>query len=159
MREPDVTFKIREGRDWVERETVDFFGGKRCVIFGLPGAFTPTCTNEQLPAFEVAYPKIRNLGITHVYCISVNDSFVMNAWAKTQQVSKVKVLPDGSGEFTRQMGMLVDKDNLGFGQRSWRYAVYVDNMKIVNHGLSQGCEIMRRTIPMVRPTPTISLHN
>tara|TARA_R100000005_G_scaffold70391_2_gene38019 strand:+ start:658 stop:1167 length:510 start_codon:yes stop_codon:yes gene_type:complete len=127
MRVPDVTFKIREGREWVERETVDFFGGKRCVIFGLPGAFTPTCTNEQLPAFEVAYPKIRNLGITHVYCISVNDSFVMNAWAESLGVSLVQMIPDGNGMFTGLMNQLVLKENLGFGYRSWRYAAVVND--------------------------------
>jgi len=127
MRVPDVTFKIREGREWIERETVDFFGGKRCVIFGLPGAFTPTCTNEQLPSFEVAYPKIRNLGITHVYCISVNDSFVMNAWAESLGINLVQMIPDGNGMFTGLMNQLVLKENLGFGYRSWRYAAVVND--------------------------------
>lgn len=127
MRVPDVTFKIREGGEWIERETVDFFGGKRCVIFGLPGAFTPTCTSQQLPSFEVAYPVLRNLGITHVYCISVNDSFVMNAWADSLGVTGVEMIPDGNAMFTGLMNMLVTKNNLGFGLRSWRYAAVVDD--------------------------------
>jgi len=127
MRVPDVTFKIREGGEWIERETVDFFGGKRCVIFGLPGAFTPTCTSQQLPSFEVAYPELRNLGITHVYCISVNDSFVMNAWADSLGVTGVEMIPDGNAMFTGLMNMLVTKNNLGFGLRSWRYAAVVDD--------------------------------
>jgi len=127
MQVPDVTFKIRENGEWIERETVDFFGGKRCVIFGLPGAFTPTCTSQQLPSFEVAYPVLRNLGITHVYCISVNDSFVMNAWADSLGVTGVEMIPDGNAMFTGLMNMLVTKNNLGFGLRSWRYAAVVDD--------------------------------
>jgi peroxiredoxin len=127
MKVPDVKFKIREGGEWIERETVDFFGGKRCVIFGLPGAFTPTCTSQQLPSFEVAYPELRNLGITHVYCISVNDSFVMNAWAESLGVTGVEMIPDGNAMFTGLMNMLVTKNNLGFGLRSWRYAAVVDD--------------------------------
>ena len=127
MRVPDVKFILRENGEFVERETVDFFGGKRCVIFSLPGAFTPTCTNEQLPAYEVAYPVIRNLGITHVYCVSVNDAFVMNAWAESLGINQVQMIPDGNGMFTGLMNQLVLKENLGFGYRSWRYAAVVND--------------------------------
>ena len=100
---------------------------KRVVVFSLPGAFTPTCSTFQLPDFErlMSEGEFKKYGISDVYCISVNDSFVMNCWARDQKLENVKVVPDGSGKFTRQMGMLVDKDNLGFGMRSWRYAMIV----------------------------------
>jgi peroxiredoxin len=136
---PQVTFKTRVrdesiGGDnpfrWQDVTTDDYFAGKRVVVFSLPGAFTPTCSTYQLPGFEDKAETFYNHGIDEIYCISVNDSFVMNKWA--QQVvdgglKNVKVIPDGSGTFTEQMGMLVDKDNLGFGKRSWRYAMIVDN--------------------------------
>ena len=133
---PNVTFRMRvrdESIDgpnpyrWEEVNSDVLFGNKKTIIFSLPGAFTPTCSTYQLPDFEKLYPQFKAIGIDEIYCMSVNDAFVMNAWAKDQGLENVKVIPDGSGEFTRQMGMLVDKDNLGFGQRSWRYAVYADN--------------------------------
>jgi len=136
---PNVLFQTRVrdesvGGDnpyrWQEVSTADYFNGKRVVVFSLPGAFTPTCSTFQLPDFEKMYDDFRALGIDEIYCISVNDSFVMNRWAQTVVdggLKKVKVIPDGSGRFTRQMGMLVDKDNLGFGMRSWRYAMVVNN--------------------------------
>eukprot|EP00923_Selenidium_pygospionis_P008922 GHVN01015266.1.p1 GENE.GHVN01015266.1~~GHVN01015266.1.p1 ORF type:complete len:189 (+),score=26.15 GHVN01015266.1:447-1013(+) len=99
--------------------------GKRVVIFSLPGAFTPTCSSTHLPGYEMSYDDIKAKGIDEVYCLSVNDSFVMNAWAKDQGIKKVKVIADGNGEFSSGMGMLVDKSNLGFGRRSWRYSMIV----------------------------------
>ena len=136
---PKVTFKIREGDigedggctfsegKWVEKTTDDFFKGKRIVLFSLPGAFTPTCTSTQLPGFDDNYEKFKEHFIDEIYCMSVNDTFVMNAWANNEKIKNVKVIPDGSGEFTRQMGMLVNKDNKGFGYRSWRYAMIVND--------------------------------
>ena len=127
----DVTFNTRVRNEylggdnpyeWQEMTTDDYFKGKRVLIFSLPGAFTPTCSTMQLPGFEEHYSKLKATGIDEIYCVSVNDSFVMNAWAKDQKLENVKVIPDGSGEFTRGMGMLVDKSNLSFGRRSWRYA-------------------------------------
>lgn len=112
---------------WQEMTTDDYFKGKRVVVFSLPGAFTPTCSTYQVPGFEEHYDEIRSLGVDEVYCMSVNDAFVMNKWGKDQGVEKIKLIPDGSGRFTRQMGMLVDKDNLGFGMRSWRYAMVVND--------------------------------
>tara|TARA_Y100000022_G_scaffold112385_1_gene97014 strand:+ start:605 stop:1144 length:540 start_codon:yes stop_codon:yes gene_type:complete len=107
--------------------TVDLFQGKRVLAFALPGAFTPTCTTQQLPGYESFYDKFKELGIDEIYCISVNDAFVMNAWAKELGIQKVKMIPDGNADFTRNMGMLVSKGNLGFGNRSWRYAMVVDD--------------------------------
>lgn len=133
---PEVLFQTRVrdesiGGDnpfrWQPMSTDDYFKGKRVVVFSLPGAFTPTCSTYQVPGFEAAYDEIRALGVDEVYCMSVNDAFVMNKWGKDQGIEKIKLIPDGSGRFTRQMGMLVDKDNLGFGMRSWRYAMVVND--------------------------------
>ncbi len=135
-RVPDVTFRTRVrdesvGGDnpyrWQDMTTDDYFAGKRVVLFSLPGAFTPTCSTYQLPDFEKLYASLKGHGIDEVYCLSVNDSFVMNAWGRMQNLQNVKLIPDGSGEFTRKMGMLVNKDNLGFGMRSWRYAAIVND--------------------------------
>jgi len=139
-RVPHVTFRTRVRDEsiggpnpyrWQDQTTEDYFAGKRVVVFSLPGAFTPTCSTYQLPDFEKLYSEFKDLGIDEIYCISVNDAFVMNAWARDQKLENVKVIPDGSGTFTRQMGMLVDKDNLGFGYRSWRYAMLVRDKEIV----------------------------
>ncbi|MEG6508478.1 peroxiredoxin [Methyloligella sp. 2.7D] len=133
---PKVTFRTRvrdesiEGPNpfrWEDKTTDDYFAGKRVILFSLPGAFTPTCSTYQLPGFEKAFDTFKELGVDDIYCLSVNDSFVMNKWAQAQELENVKVIPDGSGEFTRRMGMLVDKSNLGFGMRSWRYAAIVND--------------------------------
>ena len=133
---PDVTFKTRVrdaavGGDnpfrWQDVTTAEIFAGRRVVVFSLPGAFTPTCSNEQCPAFERLYDEFRAAGVDEVICVTVNDAFVVYQWARHLGVEKVRFLPDGSGHFTRRMGMLVDKDHLGFGYRSWRYAMVVDD--------------------------------
>lgn len=124
---PQVDFVFRENGEFVTRKSGDLFLNKRVVIFSLPGAFTPTCSAYQLPGFEDKYDDFIALGIDNIYCISVNDGFVMNAWAKDQGIKNVKLIPDGNAYFTRSMGMLVNKSNLGFGDRSWRYAAVVDN--------------------------------
>lgn len=136
---PSVTFKTRvrdetiDGSNpyrWQDVTTWDLFAGKRVLLFSLPGAFTPTCSTFQLPGFEKKYDEFKDLGIDDIYCISVNDAFVMNAWAKQQEIKNVKMIPDGSAKFTNAMNMDVSKDNLGFGTRSWRYAVIANNGKI-----------------------------
>ena len=136
---PDVTLKTRVRDDsidgpnpfrWQDFKVRDEFAGKRVVIFSLPGAFTPTCSNEQCPAFERLYEDFRKAGVDDVYCLAVNDAFVMYQWGKHLGLKNVKLLPDGSAAFTRQMGMLINKDHLGFGMRSWRYAMVVDDNKI-----------------------------
>jgi len=130
---PTVTFKTRvqkdisPGYEWADLTTDSMFSGKRVVLFALPGAYTPTCSSTHLPGFEANFEDLKEKGIDDVYCLSVNDTFVMNSWFKSQSISKVKPVPDGSGEFTRKMGMLVNKDNLGFGFRSWRYAMIVND--------------------------------
>jgi peroxiredoxin len=125
QRVPDVSFRTRVDGEWVELSTRDLFAGKTVVVFSLPGAFTPTCSASHLPRFEQLADEIRAHGVDDVLCISVNDAFVMNAWAKEQCCSKVRVIPDGNGAFTEAMGMLVDKSDLGFGKRSWRYSMLV----------------------------------
>ncbi|MBT3939780.1 MAG: peroxiredoxin [Pelagibacterales bacterium] len=112
---------------WKEITTADYFNNKRILLFSLPGAFTPTCSTYQLPGFEKHYDAIKEHGIDEIYCISVNDSFVMNKWAQDQHIKNVKVIADGSALFTNYMNMLVLKDNLSFGQRSWRYAAIINN--------------------------------
>ena len=129
---PNIVFKTRvkdeEGKfGWVDVTSMEYFGDKRVLLFSLPGAFTPTCSTYQLPDFEKLAPEFKKIGIDDIYCMSVNDSFVMNAWAKSQNLQNVKVIPDGGGEFTRQMGMLVRKDPEGFGYRSWRYAMVIND--------------------------------
>ena len=104
---PNVKFRVRELGEWVTKTSDDFFKGKRVVVFGLPGAFTPTCSSKQLPGYETNYNNIKERGIDEVYCISVNDSFVMNAWAEKEHIVNCKMIPDGTGEFSRLMGMLV----------------------------------------------------
>lgn len=134
VRVPDVTFKTRVrdesiGGDnpfrWQDMTTDDYFKGKRVVLFSLPGAFTPTCSTYQLPGYENGAADFAAQGIDDIYCMSVNDSFVMNKWASSQELKNVRVIPDGAGVFTRQIGMLVDKSNIGFGMRTWRYAAVI----------------------------------
>ena len=122
---PDVPIRTREDGEWVDLRTRDLFAGKTVVVFSLPGAFTPTCSSNHLPRFEQLADQIRKQGVDEILCISVNDAFVMNAWAKEQGCSNVCVIPDGNGAFTEAMGMLVDKSDLGFGKRSWRYSMLV----------------------------------
>lgn len=133
----DLHIRVRDNRiggenpySWEKKASIDLFKGKRVVLFALPGAFTPTCSTYQLPGFESQFEEFREVGVDDIYCLSVNDSFVMNKWAQSQGIEKVKVIPDGSGLFTKKMGMLVDKSNLGFGLRSWRYAAIVNDGEI-----------------------------
>ena len=112
---------------WQDVTSEEIFRGRRVVVFSLPGAFTPTCSNEQCPAFERLYDEIRGNGIEEVYCISVNDAFVMFQWAKSLGIQRLKMLPDGNGDFTRRMGMLVWKGHVGFGYRSWRDSMVVND--------------------------------
>lgn len=137
---PHVVFKTRvrdesvEGPNpfrWQDVDSDEIFAGKRVVLFALPGAFTPTCSSTHLPGYEELYEEFRAEGIDEVYCLSVNDAFTMYQWGRHMGVEKVKLLPDGSGFFTRGMDMLVAKDNLGFGPRSWRYSMLVEDGEIV----------------------------
>ncbi|PJE64163.1 MAG: peroxiredoxin [Candidatus Ryanbacteria bacterium CG10_big_fil_rev_8_21_14_0_10_43_42] len=136
---PNVTLKTRVRDEsvpgdnpfrWQDVTTDELFKGKKVVVFSLPGAFTPTCSSTHLPGYEAKYDELKALGVDEVYCLSVNDAFVMYQWGKHQNVEKVKLIPDGSGDFTRGMNMMVKKDNLGFGERSWRYSMYVDDGNI-----------------------------
>ena len=120
------------GGSWVDKTTDDLFKNKKIVMFGLPGAFTPTCSGEQLPKYEERYDEFISHGVDDVYCISVNDAFVMNAWARDLGIEKVKMIPDGDGAFTRSLGMLVNKPVQGFGLRSWRYSAFINN-EIIEH--------------------------
>jgi len=124
-RVPDVTFRVREDNDWKSVNTSDLFAGKTVVVFSLPGAFTPTCSSTHLPRYNELAPAFHANGVDSILCVSVNDTFVLNEWAKDQEADNVVLVPDGNGEFTEGMGMLVDKADLGFGKRSWRYSMLV----------------------------------
>jgi glutaredoxin-like protein len=122
---PQVTFRTRSGNDWKNVSSNDIFKGKTVAVFSLPGAFTPTCSSTHLPRYNELAPAFFANGVDAIVCISVNDAFVMNEWAAGQECENVTMLPDGNGEFTDGMGMLVDKSELGFGKRSWRYSMLV----------------------------------
>lgn len=152
QRVPDVVFKTRVRDEsvggenpfrWEDKTTADLFAGKNIVLFSLPGAFTPTCSSTHLPGYEANYEKFKELGVDEVICISVNDAFTMFQWAKSLGVEKVYMLPDGNAEFTDGMNMLVKKENLGFGSRSWRYSMHVVDGEIkkifIEPGYSDNC--------------------
>jgi glutaredoxin-like protein len=124
-RVPSVTFRTRAGGEWRNITTDEIFKGKTVVVFSLPGAFTPTCSSTHVPGYNELAPAFRANGVDSIVCISVNDAFVMNEWAANQGADHVTFLPDGNGEFTAGMGQLVDKGDLGFGKRSWRYSMLV----------------------------------
>ena len=139
QRVPDVVFKTRVrdegiGGDnpfrWQDVTTHELFAGRRVVVFSLPGAFTPTCSGKQCPAYDAIYQEICGCNVDAIYCISVNDAFVMFNWARHLRIEHLRFIPDGSGQFTRRMGMLVNKEHLGFGYRSWRYSMVVDDQVI-----------------------------
>ncbi|MBO1112914.1 glutathione peroxidase [Bordetella petrii] len=125
QRVPNVTFPIRQGNDWKQVTTDDLFKNKTVVVFSLPGAFTPTCSSTHLPRYNELAQTFAGVGVDAIVCVSVNDTFVMNEWAKDQEAGNITLLPDGNGDFTEGMGMLVDKRDLGFGKRSWRYSMLV----------------------------------
>ena len=150
---PSATFQTRvrnealEGDnpfEWKNLTSDDIFKGKRVVVFSLPGAFTPTCSTSHLPRYEALHAEFSAQGVDQVVCTSVNDAFVMYQWGLSQQAKNVFLLPDGNAEFTRKMGMLVDKSNLGFGMRSWRYSMLVVDGVIekmfIEDGFSDNCE-------------------
>lgn len=124
---PQVTFKTRQGNEWVDVTTDDLFANKKVILFALPGAFTPTCSSTHLPRYNELASTFKKEGVDDIICLSVNDTFVMNAWAEDQHAENVTFVPDGNGDFTKGMGFLVDKADLGFGPRSWRYSMLVNN--------------------------------
>lgn len=122
---PAVTFPVRDNDEWKAIESEQLFAGKTVVVFSLPGAFTPTCSSTHLPRYNELAGVLKENGVDEIVCMSVNDTFVMNAWLADQEAENITVIPDGNGEFTDAMGMLVDKQDLGFGKRSWRYSMLV----------------------------------
>jgi thioredoxin-dependent peroxiredoxin len=149
---PDVVFKTRVrdesvGGDnpfrWQDLTSDEVFKGKKVVLFALPGAFTPTCSSTHAPGYEAKYEEFKALGVDSVVCLSVNDAYVMHQWAKNLGIKKVFMLPDGNAEFTKAIGALVKKEDLGFGSRSWRYSMYVEDGVIrkafVEPGFSDNC--------------------
>ena len=133
---PEVIFKTRVrdesiGGDnpfkWHDLTSTELFGGKKVVFFSLPGAFTPTCSTTHAPGYDAKFEDFKALGVDTIVCASVNDAFVMYQWAQKLDTKNIFMLPDGNGEFSKAMGMLVKKENLGFGERSWRYSMFVED--------------------------------
>ena len=149
MKIPQVTFRTRIGDnqslgggcaiggEWKDIISDDLFKDKKIVLFSLPGAYTPTCSSQQVPGYEDKYEELKKY-VDEVYCLSVNDSFVMNAWFRDQKISKVKPIGDGEGKFTKGMGMLINKPKQGFGMRSWRYSAFIDNGEVVKIFVEDG---------------------
>ena len=129
-RVPQATFRTRRDHQWETLTSDDIFAGKTVIVFALPGAFTPTCSSSHVPRFNQLAPAFRANGVDEIVCVSVNDAFVMFQWGKSLGNQNIFLLPDGNGEFTRKMGMLVDKSNVGFGMRSWRYSMLVEDGNI-----------------------------
>ena len=124
---PNVTFKTRVDTEWVDKTTDDYFKGKKVVLFALPGAYTPTCSSTHLPRYNDLYETFRENGVDDIVCLSVNDSFVMNEWQRDLGAESIVMMPDGNGEFSEKLGFLVDKTAVGFGKRSWRYSMLVND--------------------------------
>ena len=122
---PAVTFHTRPNDEWVDVTSDDLFSGKTVIVFSLPGAFTPTCSSSHVPRYNQLEPVFKEQGVDDIICMSVNDTFVMNEWQKDQKAEKITFIPDGNGDFAEGMGLLVDKEDLGFGKRSWRYSMLV----------------------------------
>lgn len=127
---PQVEFQTRVGHEWAKKTSDDYFKGKKVVLFALPGAYTPTCSSTHLPRYNELFDTFKKAGVDSVVCLSVNDSFVMNSWQEEQNASNLTMLPDGNGEFSEKLGFLVDKSAIGFGKRSWRYSMLVNDGKI-----------------------------
>ncbi len=125
QRVPKATFRTRRDYEWVDATSDDVFAGKTVIAFSLPGAFTPTCSSAHVPRYNQLAPLFKAHGVDDIVCLSVNDAFVMNEWKENQHADNITFLPDGNGEFTDGMGMLVGKEDLGFGKRSWRYSMLV----------------------------------
>lgn len=128
---PNVTFVYRENEKNIKKTTDDIFLNKKIVLFALPGAFTPTCSSYHLPSYEDNYEELIKLGVNEVFCLSMNDPYVVNIWKKNSNINKVSFIPDGNGDFTKAMGMLTNRSDSGMGMRSFRYSMYVDNKKII----------------------------
>jgi len=122
---PEVTFRTRDNGQWKDVSTREIFAGRTVIVFALPGAYTPTCSSTHLPRYNELWSVFKQNGVDEIVCLSVNDAFVMGEWQKDQNAPNIRFIPDGNGEFTDRMGLLVDKSNLGFGKRSWRYSMLV----------------------------------
>jgi len=124
---PSTSFQVRVGHDWATKTTDDYFKGKKVALFALPGAYTPTCSSTHLPRYNELFEDFKKAGVDEIVCLSVNDTFVMNSWQADQKAENITMLPDGNGEFSEKLGFLVDKNDLGFGKRSWRYSMLVND--------------------------------
>ena len=167
-RAPEVVIRTRAGGQWGEIDTKTLFAGRTVVVFSLPGAFTPTCSSSHVPRYQELAATLAAHGVDEIVCVSVNDAFVMEAWQADQGAKDITFLPDGNGAFTRAMGMLVDKSDLGFGDRSWRYSMLVRDGVVERmfvepevpgdpFGVSDGDTMLRYVAPDMVPPPDVLL--
>jgi len=156
---PEVILPQRIDGEFVDLDTAAQFAGKRVLVFGLPGAFTPTCSTQQLPSFDERFEEFREKGIDEIYCVSVNDTFVMNSWFESLGIKNVYPLPDGNGEFTHLIGAECSKSNLGFGYRSWRYAVVINDGVIEKAFIEDGYTDNAESDPYEVSSPENILEN
>jgi peroxiredoxin/glutaredoxin len=167
-RVPDVTLAMRRDGELVHVAAADLFSDRTVVAFALPGAFTPTCSSAHLPRFADLAPVFREHGVDRIYCIAVNDPFVMEAWAAQSGVDGVEFLADGNGELTRALGMLVDQSAKGLGLRSRRYAFIAKDGRITHafvepdeegdpYGVSDADSVLAALAPDARIPPDVAL--
>ena len=156
---PEVEMKVRADGEFITLNTKTQFAGKRVILFALPGAFTPTCSEQQLPGFESKFAEFQEKGIDEIYCLSVNDGFVMNAWFESLGIKNIFPLPDGNGEFTHKIGAECRKDTVGFGYRSWRYALVLNDGIIEHLFIEEGFGDNSETDPYEVSTPENVLEN
>ena len=124
---PDATLHVMKGGRPTAVTTADLFAGKRVVLFAVPGAFTPTCSQAHLPGYVAKADEFKAKGIDSVVCVAVNDAFVMDAWGKDKNADALVMAGDGNGDFTRALGLEMDGSGFGLGKRSQRYAMVVDD--------------------------------
>ncbi len=124
---PEATLHMMQDGKPTAVTTADLFSGKKVVLFAVPGAFTPTCSQAHLPSFVVNADAIKGKGVDSIVCLSVNDAFVMDAWGKGANAEALLMVGDGNGDFTKALGLEMDGSGFGLGTRSQRFAMIVDN--------------------------------
>jgi peroxiredoxin len=136
---PDGRFTVMNVDGPGSLSTADLFGGKKVVLFSVPGAFTPTCSREHLPGFIDQADQIKAKGVDTIACMAVNDTFVMDAWGKSSGAGdKVLMLADGNGDYTRALGLELDASGFGMGQRGQRFAMIVDDGTVTGLFVEEG---------------------
>tara|TARA_B100001250_G_scaffold295954_1_gene257488 strand:- start:571 stop:1050 length:480 start_codon:yes stop_codon:yes gene_type:complete len=127
---PEATLHLMQEGKPTPMAVSDLFAGKKVVLFAVPGAFTPTCSNAHLPGYVVKADELKAKAVDSIVCLSVNDAFVMDAWGKDKNADQLLMVADGNGDFTKALGLEMDGSGFGLGTRSQRYAMIVDDGKV-----------------------------